>query len=91
MTNLLEQKLREARATRDSVVARFKEQLNTRRINFRFTLHDAHIPNRNYGSVTEFVIFSHRLVAAQGDVNQAKKELYAALRAAGQDIAHRDI
>lgn len=90
MSNL-DQKLKAARENRDAIIAKFKAQLTTKRINFVFTLHDAHIPNRNYGADSDFLDFAYRLVVAEGTVNQAKKELYMHLRENGVEIAHRDI
>lgn len=91
MRKVLEQKVADAVARRDAVVASFKEQLNHEQIQYKFVFHLAHIPNRQYGEDKEFVDFAYRMVQEQGSVDSAKKELYIWLRKNGEAVEHKEL
>ena len=91
MRKALEQKVADAVARRDAVLASFKEQLNHEQTQYQFVLHLAHIPNRKYGADKNFVDFAYMMVQEQGSVDMAKKELYTWLHANGEDVQHKDI
>lgn len=91
MKKTLEQKVTDAVARRDAVLASFKEQLNHEQSEYQFVFHLADIPNRKYGADKNFVEFAYGLRTAQNAVDRAKKELYAWLRANGEDVKHRDL
>lgn len=91
MRKVLEQKVVDAVARRDAVVASFKKQLNSEQSQHKFVFHLAHIPNRKYGENKGLVDFAYQLVQEQGCVDSAKKELYIWLRANGEDVQHKDL